>query len=344
MKTKTTIHDIARKLGFTSATVSRALNDSNEISERTKKIVQAEAKRLNYQRNKLASSLRLGRSNVVGVIIPSAEHVFFGSVVHGISNMATQLGFDVLIYQSNEMSHMEAQGVKAFLSAHVDGILASVAKDTVDYSHFIDAKKSGVPIIFFDRANDSLGMPCVVIDDFKGAYLATEHLIKEGYKRISHINGPLNIQAFRRRLDGYKAALRDNKIKFNPEFVVPGNISIESGKQAMRQLLSLKTPPDALFAVEDTTALGATKELKRQKIKIPDEFGVFGFCNDGFSEHVTPSISSIDQQAVVMGQEAFRLMSDLINDNIRKDTSRKVVLEPRIIVRESSKRRPTEKN
>jgi len=339
LKTKTTIHDIAKKLGLTSATVSRALNDSGEISERTKKIVQAEAKRMNYQRNKLASSLRLGRSNVVGVIIPSAEHVFFGSVIHGISNKATQLGFDVLIHQSNERSHNEAQGVKAFLSAHVDGILASVAKDTVDYTHFIEAKKSGVPIVFFDRANDSLGIPCVVIDDFKGAYLATEHLINEGYKRISHISGPLNIQAFRQRFDGYKAALQDNKIKFNPEFVVPGNISIESGKQAMQQLLALKNPPDALFAVEDTTALGATKELKRQKIKIPDEFGVFGFCNDGFSEHVTPSISSIDQQTVVMGKEAFRLIFDLINENLRKDTHRKVVLEPQVIVRESSKRK-----
>jgi LacI family transcriptional regulator len=337
VKTRTTIHDIGKNLGLTPATVSRALNDSSEISDKTKDIVRAEAKRLNYQRNKIASSLRSGRSNVIGVLIPSAEHVFFGSVILGISNLATEYGYDVLIYQSNEMSKNEVKGVNAFLSANVAGILASVAKDTEDYSHFISARKRGTPVVFFDRANDSLGIPSVVIDDFKGAYLATEQLILQGYKRVAHITGPLNIQAFRERLEGYKAALRKYKMKMNAKFIIEGNISIESGKENTRKLLSLHNPPDAIFAVEDLTALGTLKELKRQRIHVPKKFGVFGFCNDGFSAHVTPSISSIDQQTIVMGQEAFRLIHEVINQTIKRD--KKIILEPLLFIRESSQRK-----
>lgn len=295
---------------------------------------------MNYRRNNIASSLRLGQTGIIGVIIPSAEINFFGSVVHGIESIANQNGYNVLIYQSNESAEHEKKGIETFLNARVDGIIVSMAKQTKDYSHFEYVKKIKVPIVFFDRAHDLLNIDSVVIDDHKGAYLATEHLIKEGYKRIAHISGPQHIGIFKARLEGYKAALKDHKIKFDPKVVVQGDVSIEAGRKAIKKLLALPAPPDALFAVEDFTALGAIKELKENNINIPDDFGVFGFANEHFGEHISPSLSSIDQQTVNMGKEAFRLMQELIeNKDIKVKAARKIILPPIMIYRESSNRK-----
>ncbi|HEY4156414.1 MAG TPA: LacI family DNA-binding transcriptional regulator, partial [Puia sp.] len=168
MNYKVTISDIAKELNTTPATVSRALSNHPAISSKTKESVQKAAKRLNYKRNRIASSLRSGKTHVIGVIIPSAEINFFGSVVHGIESIANSNGFNVLIYQSNENRDHEVRGIETFISARVDGILASIAKNTLDYSHFLDIKARNIPLVFFDRANIDLGIPSVVIDDYKG--------------------------------------------------------------------------------------------------------------------------------------------------------------------------------
>jgi LacI family transcriptional regulator len=338
VKSRTTIHDIAKSLDLTPATVSRALNNSSEISEKTKKAVASEARRLNYKRNKVATSLRSGRTNVIGVIIPTAEHPFFGSVIHGISNLATAHGYDLIIYQSNELSDNDAKGVHAFLSANVDGIMASVAKDTKDFSHFMQVRKERIPLVFFDRSNDELGIPSVVIDDFKGAFMATEHLIQQGYKKIAHISGPLNVQAFRKRFEGYKAALKKHRILYDPKYLQVGNVSIESGTACTKELMTLPKPPDAIFTSEDFTALGALKELKARRISVPSRCGLIGFCNELFTEYVTPPISSMDQRTVEMGEAAFRLINELIENKGRKKIEKQIVLDPIPVFRQSSSR------
>lgn len=341
MNHKVTIADIARELNLTGATVSRALNNRKGTSEDTRRLVQEAAERLNYRRDRIAYSLRSGRTNIIGVIIPSAEINFFGSVVHGIESMANQHGYSVLIYQSNEQPEYEKKGIETFLSSRVDGILASIAKETTEFSHYLEIKERGVPLVFFDRANDSLNIPSVVIDDYKGAYFATEHLIRQGYKRIAHIAGQQHLKIFKDRLDGYKAALTAYGIAVEDELVYFGNVSIESGRQAIQHLLSLSQPPDAVFAVEDFTALGAVKELKDKKIEIPEAFGVVGFANESFDEHITPSLSSIDQQTVQMGKEAFKLLMELIEDkgDVQVQKRTKIVLEPVTAFRQSSMRR-----
>ena len=196
MKYKVTISDIAKDLNLNPATVSRALSNHPGISGKTKTAVQNAASRLKYKKNTIAASLQSGKTNVIGVIIPSAEINFFGSVVHGIESIANLHGYNVLIYQSNENMEHEAKGIETFLSARVDGILASIAKETTDFSHFKEVKAKGIPLVLFDRNNDKLKIPSVVIDDFKGAFLATEHLIKQGYKRIAHISGSQHIDFF----------------------------------------------------------------------------------------------------------------------------------------------------
>lgn len=335
----TTIQDIAKELNVTAATVSRALNNHPRISEATRLAVMEMADKLNYTRNRIASSLRSGKTNMIGVIIPSAKINFFGSVVHGIETAANESGYNVLIYQTNEETEYERKGIQAFLSARVDGILASIAKETRDISHFLEVRDKGMPIVFFDRTNDDNTIPHVVIDDFKGGYLATEHLIKQGYKRIAHVAGQQYLKVFADRLKGYKAALKTYKIPFEKDLVFQGNVSIEAGKEAVKHFLSLKNPPDAVFAVEDFTALGAIKELKEKKIKIPEQFGVVGFANEEFDEHITPSLTSVDQQTVIMGKEAFKLIMNMVNKrNVGKQQSKSVILEPLLQPRASSQK------
>ena len=339
MSYKTTIADIARELNTTAATVSRALSNHPRISAETKKSVHLAATRLNYKRNRVASSLRLGKTHLIGVIIPSAEINFFGSVVHGIESIANVHGYNVLLYQSNETREYEEKGLEAFLSARVDGILVSLAKGTVDYSHFEQIKARGIPIVFFDRSNDELCIDSVVIDDYKGAYLATEHLINNGYKRIAHIAGPAHLKNFYDRVRGYTEALRANNLSIDESLIYYGNISIESGREGANKFLSMPNPPDAIFAVEDFTALGVMKELKKRNISIPGDFGLVGFANEKFGEHITPTLSTVDQQTILMGKSALTLLIDLIER--REETGRakqKIVLEPLLICRDSSDR------
>lgn len=337
MEHKVTISDIAKQLNVTPATVSRALSNHPAISIKTKEAVQKMASRLKYKKNTIAASLQSGKTNFIGVIIPSAEITFFGSVVHGIESIANLNGYNILIYQSNENMEHEAKGIETFLSARVDGILASIAKDTTDFNHFLEVKARNIPLVFFDRTNDKLGLPSVVIDDFKGAFLATEHLIQQGYKRIAHITAPQHIKIWNTRLKGYKKALSTYKIPFDPSLIFVGNISIESGKEAVKYFFDKPNPPDAIFAVEDFTALGVIKELKDRNIKIPEEVGVIGFANELFAEHISPALSTVDQQTVLMGKESIILLLELISGKEKIESSqRKVILEPIPIFRESS--------
>jgi LacI family transcriptional regulator len=345
MGAKTTIIDIARQLRINPGTVSRALNDHPAISEATKEAVRVVARQLNYSQNKIASSLRLGRSNILGVIIPSAEINFFGSVVHGIEKIANQKGCNILIYQSNEESAQEEKGVETFLRSRVDCIMASIAKGTRSYDHFTEIKKRGVPLVLFDRADDNLGVPMVVIDDYKGAYRATEHLIEQGCSRIAHIAGQHHIKIFNDRLRGYTDALKAHGLPVLPELVVTGSVTIESGKECMARLLKAPVRPDGVFAVEDFTALGAMQLLKEKHIKIPQEIAIIGFANEAFSSYITPSLSTFDQQTVKMGEHAAKLFFKLNKrSNFYDPPIAKIVLEPLPVFRESSLKKALDNN
>ena len=339
MSQKITIHDIARELKLTSGTVSRALNDHPRISEATKLLVKEKAAELKYQRNKIASSLRSGKSHTIGVIIPSAQMNFFGSVVHGIELMASSNGYNILLYQTEETTLLEKKAIETFLSARVDGILASVAKETVDVSHYKELQKRHIPLVLFDRTNDEIKVPSVVIDDYKGGFMATEHLIKNGYTKIAHVAGPQHLKSFKDRFLGFVDALEKHHLPFDKKYVFQGDISIESGKAAVDYFFSLPDFPDAVFAVEDYSALGVIKGLKERKIRMPGEFGVIGFANENFGEHISPSLSSVDQQTVQMGKEAMSLLMDLIAASEKKAGAvvrEKMVLQPLMQVRQSS--------
>ncbi len=182
-----------------------------------------------------------------------------------------------------------------------------------------------------------MGVDSVVIDDYKGAFNATQHLIKQGYKNIAHISGPQHLKNFNDRIEGYRDALKANGIRIDPKLIFPGNISIETGKTGTEYFLSLSNPPDAIFAAEDFTALGAISKLKERHIIIPREMGIIGFANELFGEHITPSLSTVDQQTIRMGKSALTLLVDIIEKK-EKHINQKIVLDPLLIVRQSSLR------
>ena len=334
---KVTLMDIARELNITAATVSRALNGHPAIKESTKKMVRETAEKLRYQPNKIASSLRLGKSNIIGVIIPSAEINFFGSVIHGIEKIANENNYNVLIYQTNELYEYEKRGVQTFLQSQVDGVLASISKDTINLDHYIEIKKRGVPLVLFDRAIDTIGVSSVVVDDYAGAFAATQHLIQQGCKRIAHIGGQQHVSIFNQRLKGYIDALNVHGMPVNDDLIVYGKVSIESGRECTKKLLSLAKMPDAIFAVEDFTALGAMQAIKADNIKIPEDIAIVGFANEPFGEYISPSLSTVNQQTVQMGEEAAKLFFESFqNKNTSNYNPRKLVLQPELVCRQSS--------
>ena len=337
--TTATIGDIARELNVTPSTVSRALNGHAAISDATRLAVNRTAKKLKYSPNRIASSLRLGRTRIVGVIIPSAEINFFGSVVHGIEKIASENDYNVLLYQSNEQVEFEKKGVETFLRARVDGVLASLSKETTDFSHYKEIKARGVPLIFFDRVNEDIGVPSVVINDYLGAFNATQHLIDQGCRRIAHIAGQRHVAIFRQRLNGYTDALKKNGIPVENGLIKTGSVTIESGMKCMNELLVGSPGVDGVFAVEDFTALGAVQALKAAHKKIPEEVAVIGFANESFGEYITPSLSTVDQQTIKMGEAAARMFFNYGHkQSFYKTSPLKTVLEPVLIYRESSLR------
>lgn len=334
---KVTLTDIARELNITAATVSRALSNHPAIKESTKQSVREVAEKLRYQPNKIASSLRLGKSNIIGVIIPSAEINFFGSVVHGIEKVASEKNYNVLIYQTNESYDYEKRGVQTFLQSQVDGVLASISKETINLDHYIELKRRGIPLVLFDRAIDTLEVASVVVNDYAGAFAATKHLVSQGCRRIAHIGGQQHVSIFNQRLKGYIDALNVHNIPVDDDLIIYGKVSIQSGKECMNKLLALKERPDAVFAVEDFTALGAVQAMKAADVNIPGDIAIIGFANEPFGEYMSPSLSTVNQQTVHMGEAAAELFFDLLaNRNQAGQQPRKLILEPELICRQSS--------
>jgi len=344
LKGRTTIHDIAKALDTTAATVSRALNDHPAISDATKQEVREMARILNYQQNKLASALRSGRSNILGVLIPTAEINFFGSVVQGIQQVANEHHYSIIIYQSNESSLYEKKGIEAFLRSRVDGVIASVSKEGKDWSHFEELIQRGVPLVLFDRVPESLPVPTVTINDFQGGYQATQSLLELGCKKIVHIAGPTHLSIFKNRLLGYQAALEDAGIAFESDWVLEGDLTVESSKKALWHALDRISGVDGVFAAEDFMALGAMQALKEKGMAIPKDVAVVGFANEGFSAYITPSLSTVDQQTRKMGEEAARLFFQLYSKGSFYDQEPvQVILDPVLISRESTQVQSTSK-
>ncbi|RYJ36556.1 LacI family transcriptional regulator [Flavobacterium anhuiense] len=339
MSEKVTIYDIAEKLNITAATVSRALNNNPKIKQATRELVIKTAAAMNYKQNKLALALKSGRSNNIGVIVPRIDSNFFASVIRGIEEELYPHGYQVIICQTHESIKRENENLHTLVDAQVDGIMMSVTgiSDEND-SAFRNVLEKNVPLIFFDRSKHIDGVSSVTINDFKGGYLATKHLIDEGCRNIAHFSGDQSLDIFKNRFLGYKQALLDSGLDFKEEYVIYTKSSVDAGKESVDKLLQLQTPPDAIFSSSDFAALGAIQELKERNISIPSEFCVAGFSNEPFTKFMELSITSVDQSPLEMGRMSARVFLEQVDKTDAIKIEKKVVLAPELHIRKSSTR------
>lgn len=334
---KTTIHDIAKRLNITASTVSRALNNNPRISEATRKAVQKVAKELNYQPNSIAAALRMGKSKLLGVIVPIADRAFFSSVIRGIEEIAGTYDYKIIITQSYDDYEKEVETIEALTRARVDGIIASISKKTVNVDHFQMALKKGIPVVLFDRTSPDLDVNSVMIDDYHGAYDVVKHLIDQGCKRIAHFTSPVKISIYKERLRGYMDALESHGIPFDPSLIIESDLQLEDGQDSMLKLLELDNPPDAVFSSSDYAAMGAMHILKEKNIKIPDEIALVGFANEPFTSFTDPTLTTVDQMSLDMGHITAEMFFNQINNTSKKLRQvKKTVIKPKLIIRQSS--------
>ena len=336
IKRRVTIHDIARELNTTASTVSRALQDHPCIGKDMKKAVWELTKKLNYHPNFTASSLRKGKRNTIGVIIPRIDRSFFSSVIRGIEDVAYEAGYNVLICQSYDSWEREKSIVDNLVNGKVDGLIVSLGLETKDYKHFQSFQEMGIPLIFFDRAPENLKVHKVEINDFAGAFDAVEHMINQGCRNIAHFAGPKHISIYKYRFEGYKAAMLKNGLQVNNKSVFKDTLTREAGEQAAIKISKMAPMPDGILAASDFSALGAILAFKKAGIKIPKDIAVIGFANEPFDDMLDPGISSVDQHSLEMGQQSAKLLFEAMDDQNFSNAPKVITLNPDLIIRKSS--------
>lgn len=335
-----TIHDIAYELGLNASTVSRALANNPVVSQKTRDLVQAKARELNYQPNRIAAALRRGRSDILGVIVPAIDRAFFGKVIRGIEEKADQAGFHIIVCQSYDSAKRERTMVETLRRLQVDGIMISVAKDKEKENNtefYRELIRSGLPVQFFDTVPEEVDAPVVVIDDEQGGYQATSHLINAGYQRIAHLRGPQHIPIYRDRYLGYHRALSEAGRSVDPRYVIDIESHFDTGEEAFLQLWDIPVPPDAVFSSSDYSAVAGIKASAKHGIRVPEDLAIIGFSNESFTEIVTPNLSTVDQQTMEMGRRtAERMIAVVTEQDDVENMVKRLVLQPEVIVRGSS--------
>lgn len=338
-KKRTTIYDIAKKLNVTPSSVSRALNNSNYVNETTKKLILKTAQELNYKRNTLASNLRKGESKTIGVIVPRINQNFFANVIAGIEDATYKQGYNLIICQSNESYEKEVQSVNTLINQHVDCIVISLSVDSDNHQHLQNVIDHGIQLIQFDRVAHELETLKVLNDNEQASFEAVNHIIEQGYKRVALLEGPQNLAIFRQRKAGYLQALAKNNMPVVDELVIENAWTKELGAKATRQLLSLKNPPDAIFAsTSDFSALGVLEVATAMKIKVPAQLGICGYSNEDFTELTSPSITTIDQFSFYMGKTVANLYFQEMENTDTIVVPKIISIKPKLIIRSSTLR------
>lgn len=335
-KKRTSIHDIARQLDVSVSSVSRALNDHPSISAALKDRVRQVAAALHYTPNPVAVNLKTGRRNIIGIVVPNINRNFFSSVIEGIEDIACHTGYDVLICQSKDSGERERRIVGALLGK-VDGVIASIAADADDHSHYNQLAEAGIPLVLFDRTACDVEAGTVIGDDLHGAAMAVNHLLKQGLRRIYHFGGPDNVSVWRNRKEGYLHALNRAGIGPQSDWIFQGRSTArEEGRQAARQLLERRNAgeplPEAVFCAGDFMALGAMLEFQAAGIRIPDDIAIVGYANEPFDALLPTPLSSVEQFSYKMGCMAGEMLFERLRGEPRAD----IVITPELIVRRSS--------
>ncbi|MBD2703137.1 LacI family DNA-binding transcriptional regulator [Spirosoma sp. BT702] len=331
----TTIIDIARQLGISKSTVSRALTDHPNVNAKTRQRVLELAEQLDYQRNQLAISLLTNQTRTIGILVPEFISYFFPRVIISAQQVLTKAGYNVVICQSGESYEMEVSNAHTLLANRVDGLLVSHTKETRNFDHLRTFQRKSIPVVFFNRVCEDMNVPNVTVDDYRGAFVAVEHLIQSGRRRIAHLAGPDSLPNTRNRLNGYRDALLHYGLPIEPELIISYDLTLEKANIYINHLLNLPQPPDALFTINDPTAIEVLKVCRSRGLHVPNELAIVGFSNDPISELVEPGLTTVVQPVDDLGREAARLLLNAMEGSATEMPER-VVLPTQLIVRGSS--------
>lgn len=326
MSNRITLKKIASEFNVSIATVSKALNDSHEISAKTKEKIQEFARLHHYKPNKIALSLLNKKTKTLGVIIPNIMNSFFTEVFVGIEEKATQLGYNLISCISNESYEKEVHTVDLLKSGTIDGFIISLAEETQinkNFVHLIDAINEGVPIVLFDRVTDQIECDKVVVDDLEGARHATEHLLKTGCKKIAVVSVIDNLSVGKLRVEGYRKALTDYQVVIDEKIIVRLSKK-EDIETAMKIILADKSI-DGLLCLEESSAIACLQLVKSMNYKIPEEMSIICFTNGKLPQHVTPTITTVSQHGKYIGELATKMLVDRLENKTELEFSTKVI-------------------
>lgn len=331
-----TIKDIAHALNISVSTVSRALRDTYDVNPDTRQLVLAKAAELNYKPNFNATGLVQNSTHNIGVLLPGITNYYFSTVFTGIQEVAYDNGYNIILYVTNDAPEREIATVRNLSFSSLDGLLVCISSQSDACGHFQEIIDDGIPVVFFDRVAENIATSKVMQDDYNGAFEATEHLIKNGYRKIAHITGPAGLALTENRLQGYLQALKKHRLPVSEDRIIHSGFSQEHGENDIQALWNAVDPPDAVFAVNDRKAVGAILALKQKKIRVGKDVGVVGFTNDPVSAIISPALTTIAEPAFDIG----KLSCQLLLKHIRKPqfVPEEVVLPGKLIVRESSLR------
>lgn len=333
--TPTTIIDVAKHLGVSISTVSRALNNKPDINQNTKEAILKAALELDYKPNFLAQSLHKGNTYTIGVIVPDVEHPFFATVLAGMQQVANNTGYRIIVCHSNESLRIEMLNTETLMACRVDGLLISHSKETVSFEHIRKLTEKGIPVVQFDRINNEINTPNVVHQNFKGSFDLVEHLIEQGCQRIAMMSGPKDMLICKTRVEGYKAALQKYGFEINEDYILHSNISKGAGLQALEYFMDLPNPPDGIFAILNRNAVEMMRAAKKRGIKIPEEVAFVGFGDDILAQYVDPELTVFNHFPTKIGETAMRMLIEFIN-NKKTYIPYNQIIEGELVIRGSS--------
>jgi LacI family transcriptional regulator len=329
-----TINDLAKALDISKSTVSRVLQNAYDVNPETRKKVLEKIQEMHYRPNMMARNLKKKTTNTIGVNIPAFDIPFYATAIGGIQNEAARQGFNIITCQSNEDFDTEMKNIETLLASQVDGLLISISKTTRHVKHLLELQRNNIPVVLFNRVAGLMDFSKVYVNDQAGAYKMMKYLIDKGYRKIAHISGPLTLSLSKKRVEGYKQALREYHISFDDRLLIEGDFSFSDGARCTNELLDRKIEIDAVFCVCDSMALGCMQALKQRGWKIPNDIAVAGYTNDPAAEFVDPGLTTISQPAYQIGVEAASLLIKKIKNPAtpRQD----VVLDTDLVIRHSA--------
>jgi len=330
------LKDLAKELGVSVSTVSRALKNSPEIGKEMCARVKALAKERNYRANPFALSLLKNSTRIIGIIVPDIVTHFYSSIISGINDLARKNNYSVIITSSYEKYEQEKQCLEDLINIRVEGIIACLSQETTDYSHFEALAGQNIPLIFFDRVCLTHLFPSVVTNNAESAQQATEHLFATGSVRVAFLGGANHLDIVKQRKHGYLQALRERKVKIEKELVFCKYLGFNEGYEGTCKLLSLPNPPDAILAMNDSLAFGAMKAVKERDLKIPEDIALIGYTDEEHSNYVEPTLTAVTHQTYKMGETAFKLLINILNGDKKTE---QVVIPTLFSLRNSSDKR-----